>query len=213
MTARERKEKTELYLSKIGIPININLPPLEEENEVRIIAASDIAKRILILAYLGGYSQDGDKTEIIEYLKDEKLWDALSKNEIKLFSQKKLTKQDKINISWRSEGMLILLWAIKKIENTGLPIDQCNIGEILDLLPEPFTSSNEFIEKSSERTAREILDKADLIYRIHWATRQAELEGKDTPANCKSEILQEWHNAINWVINYAETWDDITTDT
>ena len=213
MTAQERKEKTETFLKEINIPFNFGLPPIEEESEANIRTAEEIAKRIIILAYLGVYSEDGDKDEILEFFKTEKLWDFVSEYEKKLLSKKKLTKKDRINISWQSECILLLLWTINKVDNLGLPIEQCNIGEILDLLPNAFDTTKDFIQSAIVRPKVEILDKSDLIYRLHWAAREADSKGEDVPGNFDIGIIQEWHYAINWVTYYDENWDDIITDT
>jgi hypothetical protein len=65
---------------------------------------------------------------------------------------------------------------------------------------------------SSLRPVSEILDMADLIYRLHWASRDAYLNKKDPPAKLNEGIIEERHYAINW-ITCLEEWDDITTDT
>lgn len=213
MTAQARKQKTEAYLRELGIPFNFVLPPIEEESEASIRTASDIAKRIFILVYLGVYSEDGDKDEIIEFFKSEELWDSVSEHEKKLLFKNKLTEKDTINISWRSEGVYLMLWSISKIDNLGLPIEQCNIGEMLDLLPNAFESTKNFIEKAEIRPMAEILDKSDLIYRLHWAARQADSKNDEIPGNIDVGIIQEWHYAINWITYYEENWDDILTDT
>lgn len=213
MTAQERKEKTASYLKTLNIPFNAGLPPIEEEDDTAVRSAEDIAKRIFILVYLGVYAEDGDRDEIADFLKSEQLWDSVSEHEKKLFSKKKLTEKDKISISWQSECIYIMLWAINKIEHPGLPIDQCDIGEMLDLLPDAFESTKDFIQKAAVRSTAEILDKSDLIYRLHWAAREAELKEEDIPGNIDAGIIQEWHYAINWITYYAENWDDILTDT
>jgi len=213
MTAQERKEKTEIYLKGLNIPFNFRLPPIEEENDVIVRSAVEIAKRIFILVYLGVYSEDGDRNEIIEFFKSEELWDSVSEYEKKLLLKEKLTEKDKINISWRSEGIYLLLWAINKIDHLGLPIDQCDIGTTLNLLPNAFNSTKEFTQNAIVRTREEILDKSDLIYRLHWVIREAKLNNGEIPSNLDSSIIEEWHYAINWITYYDDNWDDILTDT
>lgn len=58
----------------------------------------------------------------------------------------------------------------------------------------------------------DILDVSDLTYRLHWATRNAELNNSQTIA-LNSGIVSGRHYAINWVTFYADSWDDVTTDT
>lgn len=213
MTALERKEKTEAYLKGLDIPINPWLPVIEEEADTIVRTAEDIAKRIIILLYLGGYAEDGDRKEIIDFLQAESLWDSVSDYEKELLSKRRLTEKDKIKISWQSENIYLLLWAINKIDLLDLPIEHCNIGEMFDLLPGPFEPTQDYIQNATVRSKPEILDKSDLIYRLHWAAREANLRNQDIPGDIDIEILQEWHYAINWVTYYNDDWDDIQTDT
>ena len=213
MTGQERKSKTELMLKELNISINIGLPIIEEENEAKIRSKKEIAERILILTYLVAYAETDEKDEIINYLKTEKLWEAVSKVEKKLFSKSKLTEKDKINISWHTEIIYLLLWSIQKIDDIGLPIEQCDTEEIFNILPEYLEDTSDFISTAKVRTNKEILDKSDLIYRLHWAVRQAELDDDEIPANIDAEVIEEWHYAINWITYYDDNWDEILTDT
>ena len=159
MTALERKEKTEAYLKGLDIPINPWLPVIEEEADTIIRTAEDISKRIIILLYLGGYAEDGDRKEIIDFLQAESLWDSVSDYEKELLSKRRLTEKDKIKISWQSENIYLLLWAINKIDLLVLPIEHCNIGEMFDLLPCPFEPTQDYIQNATVRSKPEILDK------------------------------------------------------
>jgi hypothetical protein len=213
MTAQERKEKTETYLTNLNVPINPHLPLIEEESEAVIRSGQDIARRILILTYLNVVQEGGDKKEIIAFLKNEGLWNDVSEDEKELLKKTKLTKQDKINLSWRSEGVWLMLWAINKVGELEMPTTQCTINEILCRLPGFLTSTKEFIETATVRPTAEILDMADLLYRMHWSTRQAGLDANEAPADLDDSIVYERHYAINWITYYEENWDDVTTDT
>ncbi len=64
------------------------------------------------------------------------------------------------------------------------------------------------------RPQAELLDAADLIYRTHWAVRQARLDGEPSPAGLDPGVVHERHYALNWLIGYAgQAWDDMSTDT
>jgi hypothetical protein len=215
MTAQQRKDSTNQLLKQLGIPVNSNLPVIEEEQDIVIRNGEAIAKRIIILAYLGVYAEGGDKEEIISFFKAQQIWNSVSENEQSLFTKNKLTKKDKIKISWGAEAMYLLLWAINKVDSIDLPTDQVDTGALLDLLPEFLEPklTNQFITTATVRPTHEILDQSDLIYRMHWAVRQAEIDDMDTPAEIDAGIIEEWHYAINWLTFYAEDWDEITTDT
>ncbi|CAH0192860.1 hypothetical protein SRABI27_04526 [Pedobacter sp. Bi27] len=211
MTAQQRKDQTEIILKENNIPINLYLPLIEEEREAVIRTAADIAKRILILAYLyTTIHNDDDKQDIIAYLKTEKLWGHVSRREQALFNKETLSEKEARNLSWRVECIKVLLWSINKIDDLGLPIDEAS--EIFNLIPGYMESSEEFINGAVIRDTTEILDASDLIYRIHWAVKQARIDNTEIP-NINPDVVQEWHQAINWITFYEDRWDDITTDT
>ena len=213
-TAEQRKKQTEKYLKSLNIPFIEHLPLIEEESEVKIRTAQEIAERILVLVYLAYVSEVLDKREnIIDFLKTHSLWDKVSPDEKELFQKEELTDQETANISWRSEGVWLLLWTINKVDKLELPTEQVEIPEIVSRLPKFLTDPSEFIKTAIVRPTTEILDVSDLIYRLHWATRNADLNNQPMPANLDLSIIMERHYAINWVTFYADEWDEISTDT
>jgi len=213
-TAEQRKKQTEKYLKSLNIPFVDHLPLIEEESEVKIRNAKEIAERILVLVYLTYTSEDPDEREnVIDFLKTNSLWDKVSPDEKELFQKENLTDQEIANVSWRPEAVWLLLWTINKVDKLKLPTDQIEIKEIVKRLPKFLTSPKEFIDNAIVRQTPEILDVSDLIYRLHWAARNADLTNKQMPANLNLSIVLERHYAINWVTFYAEEWDDISTDT
>jgi len=71
-----------------------------------------------------------------------------------------------------------------------------------------------FIQDANLRPIGEILDEADLIYRYHWAVKNARSKGEPPPANLDKGVVLERHHALNWLIGYMDQeWDDISTDT
>ena len=213
-TAEQRKKQTEKYLKSLNVPFIDHLPLIEEENEVKIRTAQEIAERILILVYLAYVSEVPDEKEnVIEFLKTNLLWDKVSPDEKELFQKEELTDQETTNISWRSEGVWLLLWTINKVDKLELPTEQVEIPNIVSRLPEFLTDPTEFIKNAIVRPTTEILDQSDLVYRLHWATRNADLNNQPMPANLDLSIIMERHYAINWVTFYADEWDEISTDT
>ena len=206
--------ENEKFLIENGIPINENLPMIESEEETEIRKTSEIVKRVLILSYLNMLVEGVERDEIIEFLRESKLWENCSPIEIEMLERGEFTEQEKVNIFWQSEAMWIMLWSINKIEKLKMPTEQCEVKKIVECLPEYLEPFEEYIKTSELRNKSEILDKSDLIYRLHWATRQARINKEKMPVNLDQEIIQEWHYAINWITNYESLdWDDVTTDT
>ena len=214
MTSIERKSITEAYLKKFGIPYNPLLSIIDEEEDANIRSAADIAARIVVLLYLNAFAgSEKDKDRIIQFLKDAELWDSVSADEQELFAQEKLLPHQVITITWRAEDIWLLLWCINKVDTMALPAKLCDMNAILDLLPDFFAPVDDFINTATIRSTSDILDMADLMYRMHWAVRDAELKKKRIPANLDPGIVYERHYAINWVIYYEDDWDDVSADT
>lgn len=212
MTALERKHRSESILKSLNIPFIDHLPKIEEEKDAKVRKPQEIAIRILILANLCLVAEDENtRLEVITFLKREKLWSSVSKFEKELF-RKKLTKKEKNNIAWRSEAIWMLLWAIYKVETLELPDRETHIDEIMERIPPFMESTKEFIETSAVRPITEILDIADLTYRLHWTTKHTQLNSLDK-LNLNPSIVYERHYAINWITFYDDNWDDISTDT
>lgn len=213
-TAKQRKNETERLLKSLNVPYNDHLPLLKEESKTKIRTAQEIAERVFILTYLNYFSEAPEKRgEIIGFLKTNFLWDKVSPDEKKLFQKEELTEKEAVNISWRSEAVWFLLWTIGKVDKIGLPTQQVEVDEIISRLPGFLKSPKEFIDTAIVRPTTEILDIADIIYRLHWATRNADLNNQPIPANLSVSVIVEMHYAINWVTYYADEWDEITTET
>ncbi|MCO6461793.1 MAG: DUF4272 domain-containing protein [Saprospiraceae bacterium] len=213
-SAATRKAENESYLSSLGIPYNTDLPAIEEESQARIRTASEVAGRIIILSYLIYKSESPkDGNRIIEFLKEFGLWTFVSEEEKKLFKKETLSTQEFINISWRTEAIWMLLWIAGKMEKIELPTYQQEITAIVPLLPEFFKDPRPYLDAATIRPVSQILDYSDLIYRIHWAVRDALLHRRPEPCRMERSVVAERHYAINWVTYYGEDWDDISTDT
>lgn len=213
-TAANRKLETEKLLKSLNIPFIDHLPLIEEENEVKIRTSQEIAERILILAYLIYVGEvPTEKEKVVDFLKSNTLWASASPDEKALFLKTELTNRESVNISWRSEAIWLLLWAINKVEKLTIPVEQVDVAEIVSRIPEFFEEPELFVKNAIIRPTTELLDISDLTYRLHWATRNADLTNKPMPANLSLSVIMERHYAINWVTYYADGWDDITTDT
>jgi hypothetical protein len=210
MTAPERKTHTEARLKQHNIPVGTELQVLAEESEVQLCTAVEIAKRILILTYLNIVVQaEGFRNEVVASLKSKGLWDDVSGNEKLLLLKKELTDLDVAFISWQAEAAWMLLWVIGKVEIKGLPTQECDINEILKLLPSFQEGPDTFINSATIRPVVEVMDMLDLIYRIHWAVSDAEVNELPIPANLNPGVVHERHYALNWVINFIEQWDQV----
>jgi hypothetical protein len=81
--------------------------PLEEMRD-----APTIALRALALFGVVGLALGAPRNDILDWLKTEKLWDELSPKELAYVSAEKPTRKQKIDATWWSERLIVLLWAL-----------------------------------------------------------------------------------------------------
>ena len=65
------------------------------------------------------------------------------------------------------------------------------------------------------RPRRELLDQADLIYRLHWACVDARVMGMPAPQVLEDGVVMERHRALFWLAGCDEMcgWDDVDLST
>ncbi|HAS54894.1 MAG TPA: DUF4272 domain-containing protein [Nitrospiraceae bacterium] len=211
-SAEARKIKTEKYLKSKKVPFNKDLPLIEDAKSVKIRSAQDVARRAIVLYNITALGFGIEKQKVVETLKKSGVWDSMAPSEKEFVEAAKPTKQQTINATWRVEALWTLLWALGKVESLDFPIAPCDPQRIHGLMPNPEEAKG-FIASAKLRNIEAILDETDKIYRIHWAVRDAQLNKKTVPAKLDSGVVVERHYALNWLIWYADEWDEITTDT
>ncbi|MCP4090262.1 MAG: DUF4272 domain-containing protein [Gammaproteobacteria bacterium] len=209
-----RKAESMSFLQSKGVEVIDHLPHLESEAETRFRSGPDAARRAICLILAADFALGHADESYWQYIKKHSLRHWFTPQEWKFLKSKRPDEQIKINMSWRIEAAYLLLWALGKIDELPFPSDPINPDDVYACLP-PFDQSPiDFVEQASLIAKADVLDKADLIYRMHWATRHASLDQKAMPGGLQDGIVKEWHHAVNWLICYGNSnWDDVTTDT
>ena len=177
--------------------------------------APDIARRALALFAVVGISLGAPNAETVEWLRTESLWQALTPQEVLFLTADPPSERQRVNASWRSEALLMLLWSLGAIEHLPSLAEQCRAGDFQAFLP-PFAdvAVSDFISAARRKSDEDLLQMADDLLNSHWEARDARLNGRPIPAHLDIEIIQERHHGINWVIGYGGLpWDEVTTDT
>lgn len=206
MTPTERKLNSEKRLASLGIVLIDNLPLTESEHDVNLRSAQQIARRILILAYLNCVAYDPDlQQEVMMFLIREKLWDEASANEKTLFNMPKLGDDQVAEIQWRAESIWAMLWAIDKVDSLELPVKEADLQAIFTLLPGFFEDTSDFIRTARIRDRAEILDETDFIFRLQWAIREADNRGEVVP-QINASVSYERYVSLTWIIGIGDQW-------
>jgi len=212
--AQTRKARTEALLQREGIPFLPSLPCIESAQAIRLRSANETGIRIACLFGAVGSAYDPGHSVYKDYLRSNDLWEHLTPNECDFLSNDTPDEKSLVNFTWRCESIFLLMWATRLFDDLSLPRHETDPGDIVARFPAVDCSPWPFIRGLRLRKKSELLDASDLLYRVHWATRQARCENQPPPGGLNSGAVQEWHHAINWLTRYGDCeWDDVPTDT
>jgi uncharacterized protein DUF4272 len=207
----ERKGRSTAIVKSMGLPWIDHLPLLEDEAEIEPRTRDEVAGRCLATEFCAvkGESNDQKLVEHVVQVYSAKAF--FSPDERAFFENARTSPQDRANFAWRYECVHVFLWALGYLSVLDPPNQIADVrkeaGIIRDKGPDGFARDAQL------RPLRELLDQADLYYRIHWAVTELRLAGKKSE-KANEEIVMERHRALNWLIRYMDQpWDDVTTDT
>ncbi len=207
----QRKERSEAFLADNGIKVNKNLPCNASETIVKIRSINEVIDRAYALLIMG-VKGEGIEQEHLERAVQSKKINSFTPKETAVYKDENLNDQDRAYAAWRYESLYTLLWALGKMDSLKYPSDICDVKEVVGAIFDP---SREAFETSAKlRSASEILDELDKIYRINWACVDARIKGEAPTGNVNPSVIYERHYALNWLTNYLDQdWDDVQTNT
>lgn len=215
MTPAQRQAATEALLREHGIPVNPNLPWIEDEGEVKLRSADELCRRLAALWGVVGTAMLRENDFFEDYFSIDERRSWLSAEEQGFLFDDAPAEEDYIRFSWRLEALYFLAWCGGLVDRIGLPRSEASAREFLHVFPEDESDPIALRQALRLRPVREILDWSDRLYRLHWAVRDARLHGRPTPAGIEAGAVFEWHYAVNWMTRYddEDDWDEVGTDT
>ena len=214
-----RKELSELVLHKRGIRINLQLPLIESEDEISLRSADALAQRLTALRLIRQFSLSApsQQANLRNDIEAKQLHACFSANEQEyIFStttKESAATQDLLSMT--GEALRFLVWACGLQKNIGMPDGLSPDTEFVALLENMPDTPDSLVSKIKTRSKSDILDWADLLYRLHWAVRHAQITAKPVPGRLHADAVHEWHKAVNWLIQYDDEndWDKVSTET
>ncbi len=222
----DRKSRSEKVLAKHKIMINPNLPRIENEDEANLRSPEEIVKRV-VTAFLTAQiaidicNNDGAEesaeffTPILERFG---LRDELTDDEKPYFDLEKCGKIDRDaanQIQWRIEMCVTLFWACGFRKKLEYPNKMADTTKEIDLI-NGCSDFNELMKHVKMRKLSDILDAADLIFRMDWACVEARLRNdRSIMGDLSPDVVVEQHKGLNWLIGAydSEDWDTVCPNT
>ncbi|WP_034386965.1 DUF4272 domain-containing protein [Hellea balneolensis] len=207
----DRKKRSIATLKSGGIPVLNTLPFIEDEAEVTFRSLKELSNRMYALAAVSDKGC-GAPEDIVEKIIQEFSVDSFTPAEQNFIDDPEPSYHQRVQFAWRSEALYVLTWALGYVDELPYPDEAQTSKDIW----EPFArlKREEFEANAKLRTASELLDEADLIYRYHWAVTDARLNGRPMPGSLNQSVVLERQYALNWLVGYmGQSWDDVSTDT
>jgi hypothetical protein len=210
--AIERKTRSIQLLRDEGVPVLENLPVIEDSTAAKKRTAEEIVHRSIAVC-LAAVKGEGLEQDVIEQLvKQYGAEKYFTPEEAAFIKDTTPSQMDRIKFSWRYECLWVLWWSLGYIDKLDRPEGICDVTKAVSFLKGH--DAAQLIREAKLRPLTEILDEADMIYRYHWATTDARVNGKEAPAKLERGVVQERHYVLNWLIGYLDQeWDEISTDT
>lgn len=226
-TARQKIRRTEnmRYLFDKGIYV-CELPVNDDDEEITLRDKTEVVRRMLGLLVVSLYSEAMLNPEelmsveeartfvqgVMEGFAVEQAEDILTPEELAYLQDDSPAEKTQIDYSWHYEHLYMLEWVLGLTEWTE-PVDICDVGLMVRNL-KPFASIEELCAKTTMRSKKEILDKADLVYRMDWAAVDARIHRMTGPAHLEHGVVQARHKTLNWMIQFENAdWDDVDVPT
>jgi hypothetical protein len=203
-----------------SIPIHFSIRRMSDEPEDfppdEIRSPDEVARRALALFAVVGLTLRAERRAVLDWLLENDLWKELSPRELGFVDTPAPSRQQIIDVTWQSERLMMLLWALGLVAEMPAADEQCDTSLFQDVLP-PYADKSvaEFLAGARMRPDDQLQAMQDTCLDLHWHARDAKIHGRAPRKNVNIEIIQERHYAINWVMGYdgGVPWDEVTTDT
>ncbi len=210
MSPELRKEASELRLHKRGIRLNLQLPVTESADEITLRSSAEVWARMqaLYLVWQAAIADVAPATEggaaLIASLSQAERAFLLGSRTPELFEEYRAA----------AETLYFLLWACKLIPQIEIP-GKAVAASTLQQLMQPLLDSPDTLGRLQLRHKNDLLDWSDLLYRLHWAVRHAQISQREIPGRLYVPAIQQWHKAVNWLCCYddQDDWDLVSTET
>jgi hypothetical protein len=201
------RERSLLLAGQAGYPVNTRLPLLDDGPAPRPI--EETIRRFLALYAVIACAYGLDRRQAVRWLEREGVASYVTPAERRFLdgqSGADGTIRDQVEALWA------LAWAMSLVPV--LDFSQPCGDDFIVMLPDLKRNerSARLRRRAKPRAAGELLQALDTAYCLHWALRQAELEGRRPPGRVEPYMIVERRRALEWLFS-DEEWDEVLLNT
>lgn len=220
----ERRNKSMTLLREKRVYVTPWLPLLHEKSADPGRTVEEVCARAAALLVVSLYSECrvGDH---LSYEKAREFVDPImesygaeeaffSPREWEYLNDPDSTEQTQIQYAWQYENLWVTEWALGLTDDLFWPTRICDVPGTVRLL-KGCQTMEELRAAARLRPRAELLEQADLIYRLHWACVDARVMGMPAPQGLEEGVVMERHRALFWLAGCDEMcpWDDVDLST
>jgi len=175
---------------------HVAIPPSAARVAARALVLGAVVCRSAIEGDAGNSKAEAFREEVLSWLRDVGLVQEAEPSELELLECKLggLSDRQRIDASWRAEGLAVLAWALRRCD---LPVydrraDPYPIAQALGFR-ERWRDS--VLESPGLRSPEEVSDLADVLFTLHWRMRQYSLDRK--PMNFREFANTAWFGPLS----------------
>jgi hypothetical protein len=206
-----RKRRSGELVQELELPILETLPVIEDESSIVPRSTEEIAARCLATAVCAMKGECGDQETMRGIVERVGVAGLFSPEEQAFMDEDNVSEKARAKFGWRYECMHVFLWTLGYLTEMKPPHQ---IADVAKEVRPIYDHGRAGLAKNAHlRPLAEILDQADLYYRLDWAAVQMRLKGESSVV-ANGGIIVQRHRALNWLIRYqGQDWDEVTTDT
>jgi hypothetical protein len=118
---------------------------------------------------------------------------------------------------WYIDALWALMWTLGKVDSVDAQVQVADDFVYKFPMVIELESSQEFRRSAVLRSREEVFAALDLLYCLHWAIRQREVDGLDPfalPGGIEPDVVIGRRYALEWVLpEEAWGWDEVELDT
>jgi hypothetical protein len=203
---------TEEWAQTLAVSVEDTAPAIENYTGPCPRSAREIATRVVILQGVIAVAYEVDAEPVIEWLREQGVWDQVSPREQAFLLGSEVTDEQRNRLRWHQEAEWALLWAIGQVESLGLPTQGCDTQRLVDEIVPPLGSEiNAFLDSATLRPPGELLAEDDRTYDLWCYATSAVRKGEPLPADLRWWVLYERRYAFEW-LDELQDWDEVTCD-
>lgn len=219
----ERRNRSMELLREKGIYVTPWLPLLWEKAEEPGRRVEEVCARAAALLIVALYSEcrvgehmsyEDARKFVAPILADYGAEEYFSPEEKNYLDNPDSTEKEQIQFAWQYENLWVMEWALGLTDDLFWPDRICDVPASARLM-QNHPTMEALLAAAKLRPRKELLEQADLIYRLHWACVDARVMGMPAPRNLDAGVVMERHRSLFWLAGCDDMcdWDEVDLST